>query len=259
MTFGNVAVLLALGTVVWGAIFAPAPHTPHPQLSDLTIADFDGFGLMLGIGLIMFSCHLEAVSIEADMARREEFDRVLTLAYVPIIVLVCAFGIGVYIVLGEATGRVWVSGKSGGGGFWEESTIMQNLEDGAFVITVKALMSLNLVLMMPITMLPAFRAIEAAMDSWLTSEASDLQRGGLRLLVVAGLAVGAAVFPGFETIVGLTGALGCLTGFTLPALCYAHFCAPQLSTCQQWFAYFVAAFGLVATAFSFAQQAKEFL
>ena len=136
---------------------------------------------------------------------------------------------------------------------------MQNLEDGAFVITVKALMSLNLVLMMPITMLPAFRAIEAAMDSWLTAEASDLQRGGLRLLVVAGLAVGAAVFPGFETIVGLTGALGCLTGFTLPALCYAHFCAPQLSTCQQWFAYFVAAFGLVATAFSFAQQAKEFL
>ena len=51
---------------------------------------------------------------------------------------------------------------------------------------------------------------------------------------------------------GLTGALGCLTGFSLPALCYAHFCAPPPR--QLAFARAVAVFGGVSTLWSFAQQ-----
>ena len=138
---------------------------------------------------------------------------------------------------------------------WIEATIMQNLQDGAFVVTVKVLMSLNLILMMPITMLPAYRALE----SRLAEDTSMLVYAILRLSIIATLALAAALFPGFESIMGFTGALGCLTGFTLPALCYAHFCARRLSTIQKGVAYFVAGFGLFATAFSFAQQVNQLM
>ena len=112
MAFGNAASLLAIGTVVWGALFAPAtPHaTAHQHLwtEHVLLADLDGMGLMFGVTLIMYSCHLEAVSIEADMARRQSFDLVMGLVFAALVVLFVAFGSVVYLALGEATGRVFV-------------------------------------------------------------------------------------------------------------------------------------------------------
>jgi hypothetical protein len=37
---------------------------------------------MFGVSLLMFSCHLEAVSIEQDMASREAFDGMLLWSFV---------------------------------------------------------------------------------------------------------------------------------------------------------------------------------
>ena len=60
------AVALALGTIVfYGLVQAPE----RPPLDELRLADPSGLGLMFGVSLLMFSCHLEAVTIEQDMAR----------------------------------------------------------------------------------------------------------------------------------------------------------------------------------------------
>lgn len=126
---------------------------------------------------------------------------------------------------------------------------MQNLDDGVFVVLVKLLMSLNLVLMMPITLLPASRATEH-----LIGASTPLTQAALRLTLICGLATAAALLPGFETIVGLTGALGGVTCFTLPALCYAHFCRQRLTHLGSGVAYAVATFGIVGTLWSFVQQ-----
>ena len=80
MAFGNLAVLLAVGTVLWGVMYAPAPPiaaSPH----ELVLVDTSGLGLMFGVALIMFSAHLESVSIEADMRDREKFDMVINLSF----------------------------------------------------------------------------------------------------------------------------------------------------------------------------------
>ena len=243
MAFGNVAVALALGTVLWGVAIAPPAASAHPAMTGLTWADSDGIGLLFGVTLIMFSCHLEAVSIEADMAHRESFDWVMNATFAALMVLFVGFGVAVYANLGEATGRSFVHGR------WHDVTIMQNLQDGPFVGSVKALMALNLVAMMPITLLPASRAAEQ-----LVRAESMHERAAVRLCLLGALALAAAAFPHFETIVGLTGALGGATCFTLPALCYAHFCRERLLPWQLCIAYAVALFGIIGTLWSFAQQ-----
>ena len=122
---------------------------------------------------------------------------------------------------------------------------MQNLPEGGFLTAVKLLMSLNLLLMTPITMLPASRAIEGPLGL----AASPYARSALRFTVLAAISATAAVVPDFETVVGLTGSLGGLTGFTLPALLYAHFCGHRHAL-GLWAANGVAAFGVLGTIWS---------
>ena len=248
MAFGNVAVGLALCTVLWGTVFAPSEAYPHPPITELKIVDPGGVGLLFGVTLIMFSCHLESVSIEADMASRDQFDRVMHLTFWSLFVVYISFGLAVYASLGEATGRVHAN-PSDASSAWMDATIMQNLDDGAFVIAVKLLMSLNLVMMMPITLLPASRAMEQMLGA-----GTPATQALARLAMIVSLAVAAALLPGFEMIVGLTGALGGVTCFTLPVLCYAHFCGDVLPMWQLAAAYSVAAFGVVGTLWSFVQQ-----
>ena len=97
-------------------------------------------------------------------------------------------------------------------------------------------------------MLPASRAIEAP----LRLSARPLARSALRVAVLAGITAAAAVVPDFETVVGLTGSLGGLTAFTLPALLFGHFCGAD-HPLGRALASGVAAFGALGTAWSFWQ------
>lgn len=151
------------------------------------------------------------------------------------------FGVAVYAAYGEATGRV----RAPDGVSWLEVTVMQNLPEGGFLTAVKLLMSLNLLLMTPITMLPASRAIEGPLGL----AASPYARSALRVTVIALISLAAAVVPDFETVVGLTGSLGGLTGFTLPALLFSHFCGHHGALGRRT-AGGVAIFGVVGTAWS---------
>ena len=104
---------LALGTVACGVLFARAPDVAEAPAEHLVLADFDGLGLMFGVGLIAFSCHLEAISIEADLARRERFDGVLVRAFVPLILLFVVFGAGGAPSRGEDAGALQASHLDG--------------------------------------------------------------------------------------------------------------------------------------------------
>lgn len=112
MAFGNMAVALAIGTVLLCSLFAPRSDTPRPAMNDLVIADSGGLGLLFGVTLIMFSCHLEAVSIEQDMAKRERFDAVMNFTFALLTLLFIGFGLTVYVCLGTATGRVRTHGSN---------------------------------------------------------------------------------------------------------------------------------------------------
>ena len=58
---------------------------------------------------------------------------------------------------------------------------MQNLPEGGFLTAVKLLMSLNILLMTPITMLPAGGVVGGALGL----AASPSARGALRIMVLA--------------------------------------------------------------------------
>jgi len=125
MNFGNVAVLTAIGVVVYGGL------TAAPEKAELVAFDASGLGLMFGVALLMFSAHMEVVSIEQDMARRSLFDHVLYTTFGCVVFLFMGFGLLVYACFGEATGREYT--ELG----WEDVTILQNLHSSFTVSTVK--------------------------------------------------------------------------------------------------------------------------
>ena len=100
---------------------------------------------------------------------------------------------------------------------------MQNLPGDSFVLAVKLLLSLNLLLMTPITMLPANRAIEGPLGI----SAAPLARSALRLAALAAIALLALLLPFFETMIGLVGAISGFTCFTMPLLCFIHVCSDR--------------------------------
>jgi hypothetical protein len=73
------------------------------------------------------------------MARREHFDTVMNAVFVVLGVVFLGFGLVVYSALGEATGRVYANAgfNRSDASEWVEATILQNLEDGVFVVAVK--------------------------------------------------------------------------------------------------------------------------
>ena len=105
MAFGNVAVAAALGVVVYGGLSVALKAHARKDHGELVAFDGGGLGLMFGVSLLMFSAHMEAVSIEQDMARRDQFDRVLTTTFGCVVLLFLGFGLLVYACFGEATGR----------------------------------------------------------------------------------------------------------------------------------------------------------
>ncbi|KAL1520248.1 hypothetical protein AB1Y20_023718 [Prymnesium parvum] len=234
MSFGNVALVTALGSVLWyGAAASSA------SWAELRPADPSGLGLVFGVTAVMFSCQLEAVSIEQDMAEREKIYSLLQWLFVLLALLFTSFGLAVYAMFGEATGRARLPG-----GEWLELTILHNLgKGGAPLKLVKLAMSVNLTLMTPITLLPATKIVEQRVLQQLRLPFTTAACSVVRLLVVASLAVTASVLTNFELITGLTGSLGSITCFTFPALIYLHFCGVRLSPAERVFAYAVALIG----------------
>ena len=244
MSSGNVACLLTIATVVGVGAIALWADYESGEIEDLELVDTRGVGLMFGVALHMFACHMEVVSIEQDMADRSRFEHMLDRTFACLTAVFLAFGVFVYICFGEATGREWDDAAH----TWVESTILHNLPTGVFVATVELAMSANLVFMTPITLLPASKALEE-----LAGVTSDRAQAALRLTIVFAVAVGAVCLPDFELITGVTGALSSISCFVMPALCYLMFCRDEMGRPEVAVARAVAAFGWVVTVWSLFQ------
>jgi len=194
----------------------------------------------------MFSAHMEIVSVEQDMEERGRVTEVVLGTFAVITVSHLFFGLLVYASFGEATGRRWQGDE------WVEETILQNIGHSPISLAVKIAMSANLCFMMPMTLLPASKAIENSLGvsrlAW-----PRLASSVTRLSLVAVLAVGALALPSFEVTVALIGSATGLSTFTVPAICYLKLCGHHVSRLHQAWLVLVAAFGLVGMVFSLAQ------
>ncbi len=242
MVFGNCAVLVAVATVLLDGSL-------HGGVRPLArAADGSGLGVIFGVSVFMFTGYMEVVTIEGDMARRSEYARMLNATFGAIICLYALFGALVYSFYGEATGRVWAAEPKPG--HWADATIMRNLSPGFVTDAVKLAFSANLVLMTPITLLPASKAME---DGIGVSSAPMAARCAARLALVAAMGGAALLLDNFETI---TAAVGCLTGitaFSVPALCYLRLCGEGCGPAHRAWLGFVVGLGAFGTLFSLGQ------
>jgi amino acid permease len=237
MGFGNIAVGLAVATVLYGGFAQGGLHPLEKRI------DVSGVGVAFGVTVFMLTGYMEVVSIEQDMRSRPAFERMLASTFVAVTALYLAFGIAVYSFFGEATGRVWQQGH------WAAATIMENLQSGWVTNAVKVTFSVNLLLMSPIVLLPASKAIEDALA--LTAKRPLLQRAA-RLGLVAAMG-GASLMPaGFEVITAVVGCLTGITAFSIPALCYLRLAEPLPCAHRAWL-YLVVAIGICGTTYAMAQ------
>ena len=214
MHFGNLAVAVAVATVLYSG-FAESGVHELPRAADPT-----GLGLGFGVNIFMFTAYMEVVSIEQDMADRSRFMPMIVTTLIAITALYLAFGLLVYSFYGEATGRLWL------GDGWVDATILQNIEStSGLVQAVKVAYSLNLLLMRPIVLLPASKAMEDALGVVASPAA--------RIALVGVIGVGAVVLPSFEVVTAIMGGLTALLAFTVPALCYLSVCGGSLGPMER--------------------------
>ena len=105
MQVGSVAVLTGMVTLVW---YGLGPHGGFDaaEIEEDTRVDFHGLATAFSISAMMYSAHMESVSIEQDMANRAVYLRTLVSTQVGIGLLYMSFGAVVFLFFGAATGRV---------------------------------------------------------------------------------------------------------------------------------------------------------
>ena len=105
MQLGSVAVLTGMVTLV---AYGAGPHGGFTaaEVDADTKFDLHGLSTAFSICAMMYSAHMESVSIEQDMASRAVYLRTLVSTQVAIGLLYMAFGVVVYFFFGAATGRV---------------------------------------------------------------------------------------------------------------------------------------------------------
>ena len=168
-----------------------------------------------------------------------------------------SFGCAVYFCFGAATGRVcgdWADGSVGASTLvchhWEDKTVFQNIPHaaGIFFTTVKLAVSINLVMMYPVTMLPASKAIEEALgiEALMPSIL-------VRLCIIGLMTLTGMLLPSFEFLQALTGSLTMFTALSMPPYAYWLLCKNDMGFAHVVWAWFVLVFGLACTMFSTAQ------
>lgn len=129
MQVGSVAVLTGMVTLVW---YGAGPHGGFDaaEVDEDVRVDPRGLATAFSICAMMYSAHMESVSIEQDMVHRGSYLRTLISTQLVIGVLYIAFGVIVYFFFGDATGRVCADAGSQNSlvcSDWEDKTIFQNI------------------------------------------------------------------------------------------------------------------------------------
>eukprot|EP00658_Telonema_sp_P-2_P053067 TRINITY_DN4148_c0_g1_i3.p1 TRINITY_DN4148_c0_g1~~TRINITY_DN4148_c0_g1_i3.p1 ORF type:complete len:419 (+),score=132.63 TRINITY_DN4148_c0_g1_i3:91-1347(+) len=154
---GNITLIVAIVTVYeQGFRTGDASRIGHGHaaVNDSKLVMFKPSGLaqFFGVALFMFSAHAECIPVEQSMMNKSQFRRVLVSCFMVIAILYLQFGLVVYYLYGDQTGK-----KPNG----DDGTIFDNMGNGVFVDIVKITMSGALFAQFPITLLPASIMIES--------------------------------------------------------------------------------------------------
>lgn len=254
MQLGSVAVLTGMVTLLW---YGLGPHGGFDaaEIEGDSRVEFRGLATAFSISAMMYSAHMESVSIEQDMVNRPAYLRTLVTTQAGIGLLYMGFGCAVYFCFGTATGRICSDPTDGSIGAsslvcrdWQDVTVFQNIPPGVFFTTVKLAVSINLVMMYPVTMLPASKAIEEALGI-----KTIIPSIALRLCIIGSMTVTGMALPSFEFLQALTGSLTMFTALSMPPYAYWLLCKDEMGAAHNLWAWFVLVFGLACTVFSTAQ------
>lgn len=130
MQIGSAAVMTGMVTLVW---YGAGPHGGFDAATVENDVRVDPHGLATAFSIcaMMYSAHMESVSIEQDMQKRSSYLRALVSTQLLIGVLYMAFGVSVYFFFGAATGRVCTDDGSHESSLvcnhWKDETIFQNI------------------------------------------------------------------------------------------------------------------------------------
>jgi amino acid permease len=174
---------------------------------DMPLVKYDTFSVFFGIACFAYTVQGVVLSFELQMAKPEDFSKVLRIAIFLVMVIYATIGCAGYIYFQEGT----------------DAPITNNLDDIKEIpswlsTAVKCCLSLALICCYPLQMLPVVIITEKALLSkhshWALSYA-------IRTSLVLGTAVVAEIVPFFGLFAGLVGGLTCASmTCVMPCLCY---------------------------------------
>lgn len=143
--FGNITLLISVLTVlVYSAINTKYGISLNGLQHMSAYTDWTGLAIFLGVSAFSVCAHAEIMAVETDSADRKNFHRVITGVMILITISYALFGIIIYSALGSHT----------------TGNILTSLHSTGFVDIVKISMSISVLVMYPMSLIPAVNAME---------------------------------------------------------------------------------------------------
>ncbi|KAF8708576.1 hypothetical protein HU200_029950 [Digitaria exilis] len=202
--------VVAVATVVKQDVQLLAARGGDPLADRSAVAGPWGVAFACGFAVFCFEGFCMTLALEASMADRSKFRRVLLQAIAGVTVVYVCFGAFGYLAYGDATMDI----------------VTLNLPTNWSTAAVKVALCIALALTFPIMMHPIHEIVEARLFSlaggWLRTRGGVLERAALhasRVAVVAALSAMACFVPAFGSFASFVGSTVCaLLSFVLPAL-----------------------------------------
>ncbi len=254
-SLGNLSLVLTIVTIYIYGFSQNSISSLTAHVESRPLVDWEGGSVMFGISLFMFSAHAEMIPIEQDAAERKTFLSLLNWSFLGITILYLQFGALVFAFFGPHTGEQW----NPEAGKYMPGTIFDNLSNahgagssglGTVVVSsVRALMSITLLVQFPVSLLPCSKNIELLLG--LDSMSGDVRVTIVRLLEVILIGLCVIAIPGFEFITAITGSFSCgLMAFVLPPMFYHKVCGEDMGFGLKVWNAVVCVVGIVGCAYS---------
>jgi len=209
----------------------------HPFASRTAFNGLWAVPFTFGVAVFCFEGFSMTLALEASMAERRKFRRVLSQALAAIITVYVCFGVCGYLAYGDAT----------------KDIITLNLPNNWTSVAVKVGLCIALAFTFPVMMHPIHEIVETRFRSSgcfqkLSHNVPGAEWLGLhssRVLVVAILTVVASFIPAFGSFISFVGSTMCaLLSFVLPAVFHLNIVGSSMSLWRRVLDYAILLFGL---------------
>jgi amino acid permease len=234
--FASAAIVAVCGLVLY------VGSTPSVQANmkvpwDMPLLKIETFSVFFGIACFAYTVQGVILSFELQMAKPEDFNKVIRTAIFLVMVIYATIGCAGYIYFQENT----------------DAPITNNLDDIKEIpswlsMAVKTCLSLALICCYPLQMLPVVLVTEKAL---LDKNSHRLLSYVIRTSLVLGTGVVAEIVPFFGLFAGLVGGLTCASmTCIMPCLCYLKLNWSNVTKLEIFMNGGIASLGIIASASS---------